>query len=53
MIGKEECPECGNTVEKPFKTWIIKNPRTQVDIEIGLYACSECGKKFRRGHQVN
>lgn len=44
-----KCPECGSEVEKPYKSWTVNNPRHDVTVEVGLYACSKCGRKFRKG----
>ena len=37
-----KCPKCGETVEEPVKTWILRN-----NVKIGLYKCPSCGAYFR------
>lgn len=49
------CPKCGEDVPKPYKTWTIQPYKTEeqksrrnAERTIGMFACSNCGKKFRR-----
>jgi len=46
------CPNCGTTVEKPYKTWELVAPfpdkKMRITVTVfGMYECPSCGKKFR------
>ena len=49
---KNVCPNCGEAVKDPYKTWELiapfpdKNMRITVTV-MGMYECPNCGKKFR------
>jgi predicted RNA-binding Zn-ribbon protein involved in translation (DUF1610 family) len=52
-ITKEKnCPDCGETVADPYKTWELVAPMPDKKMRItvtvfGMYQCPSCGKKFR------
>lgn len=46
------CPECGEAVDEPYKTWELVAPfpdkKMRITVTVmGMYECPECGKKFR------
>jgi len=47
------CPECGNTVQDPYKTWPVNRKKSgsneSKETFIGMFDCSECGNRFRAG----
>ena len=46
------CPECGNTVQDPYKTWPVKSKKSgsnESKTHIGMFDCPECGNRFRAG----
>lgn len=50
-----KCPDCGEDVSKPYKSWKMHPYKDEeekslrnAERTIGMFACSNCGKKFRR-----
>ena len=49
---EKKCPNCGATVNEPYKTWELVAPfpdkKMRITVTIfGMYECPKCGKKFR------
>jgi DNA-directed RNA polymerase subunit M/transcription elongation factor TFIIS len=48
-----KCPNCGTDVAVPVKSWKVKpGTRKGPELQVKLFACPKCGKKFREAKKV-
>ena len=51
-VKQNLCPNCGEQVKDPYKTWELIAPfpdsKMRITVTImGMFECPKCGKKFR------
>jgi len=48
-----KCPNCGTEVASPTKSWkVVPKTRKGPALEVKLFACPKCGKKFREATKI-